>query len=152
MVRLSPAGSTALCDSTHAHHQRRVEHCGCGVRRKAFQVRRVRQGSGGGGNTELGLGWWALSVTTHPRKEYVKNRKGIINHFTSFPHARIGQNAIRDWNVYKDATTLENATSEDYVTKHLRLTKASRGGGAGPNRCSCWLWPWPLDWLAGWAG
>ena len=46
MVRLSPAGSTALGDSTHAHHRRRVDQCGCGVRRKAFQVLSVRQGSG----------------------------------------------------------------------------------------------------------
>ena len=89
-----------------------------------------------------------------PEKEYKKARTSILKHFTRDPHSDLEQNAIKEWNVYKDAMLLENSRSEDYVIKRLRLTKASRGGGVGegPNRCSCWLWPWPLGWLASWAG
>ena len=52
----------------------------------------------------------------------------ILKHFTSDPHSDLHPNDIKEWNVYKDAMLLENSRSEDYVIKHLRLTKASRGG------------------------
>ena len=47
----------------------------------------------------------------------------LFHYLTVHKESTLSPSVIKEWLVYKDATTIKNTTNMDYLLKHLRLTK-----------------------------